>query len=373
MNAKALYIRGERITAIKGGADLVSQSIQAMLRRYFAGNLEEIYINELSNAALTKAKILKSALHGSFEPYGKEAQNLLMQRLEGLDFVFVDQSVFGRICEDIRHWRRQMKSAVLFHNIERNYYIQRAIRLFRIHNLILVPAIVRAERAAIATADLVIAVSERDAQLMSKIYGRKPDLIVGAPIQDVYTCPAPENQPLESPDEATMLFVGSAFPPNVQGIRWFVRSVMPHVPGRLVIVGSGFEKYRQELARDNVQVVGTVEDTSEWYRKAHCVVSPVFWGQGIKVKTAEAYMHGKLVIGTREAFEGYDYKRAGSMLATTTAEWINTLRGLAEQGNMRTRAVYPPARSYYEQELSFDAQYRKFSAALDRILAGETI
>ncbi len=121
MNAKALYIRGERITAIKGGADLVSQSIQAMLRRYFAGNLEEIYINELSSAALTKAKILKSALYGSFEPYGKEAQNLLMQRLEGLDFVFVDQSVFGRICEDIRHWRRQMKSAVLFHNIGRNY------------------------------------------------------------------------------------------------------------------------------------------------------------------------------------------------------------------------------------------------------------
>lgn len=371
MNSKALYIRGERVIAVQGGADIVSQSMRAMLSKYFEGNLDELYINELTTEPLTKGRILKGALHGYFEPYGKKEQRILMKRLAGVDFVFVDQSVYGIACEDIRRFDSKIRIAALFHNIERKYYAQRALRLFRIHNLFLVPAIIRAETAAVAAADLVIAVSERDARLMSRLYGRKPDLIVAAPVQDVYTGINAHRHPIHSSNDFVMLFVGSAFPPNLHGMRWFVCNVMPNVDGRLFIVGHGFEQYRHELSRKNVEVVGSVEDTIAWYQKAHCVVSPIFWGQGIKVKTAEAYMHGKIVIGTQEAFAGYDYLRAGSILAKKKADWIEALRNLNMRAMIADVSFCRQARTYYEQELSADAQYRKFSAVLDRILSGE--
>ena len=42
---------------------------------------------------------------------------------------------------------------------------------------------------------------------------------------------------------------------------------------------------------------------SDFYRRAKCVVSPIFHG-AYETKTAEALMYGKFIIAT-EAFEGY--------------------------------------------------------------------
>ncbi len=38
------------------------------------------------------------------------------------------------------------------------------------------------------------------------------------------------------------------------------------------------------------------------------IISPIFVGGGMKVKTCEALMYGKNIIGTSESFEGYDIR-----------------------------------------------------------------
>ncbi|WP_166667400.1 glycosyltransferase family 4 protein [Hypnocyclicus thermotrophus] len=103
-----------------------------------------------------------------------------------------------------------------------------------------------------------------------------------------------------------MLFVGSYFFANIEGITWFVKNVMPEIEGKLYIVGKGMEKLREELSRENVEVVGGVEDLAEYYYNANFIVAPIFSGSGMKVKTAEALMYGKTIFGTKEAFEGYE-------------------------------------------------------------------
>ena len=55
-----------------------------------------------------------------------------------------------------------------------------------------------------------------------------------------------------------------------------------------------------------VEVVGAVDDLAEWYLKSHFVIAPIFDGSGMKTKGAEALMFGKKVIGTPEAFSGYE-------------------------------------------------------------------
>ncbi|MBL8968457.1 MAG: glycosyltransferase [Spirochaetaceae bacterium] len=364
MRAKALYLRGERVTEIRGGADQVSASILAMLRDYFEGEVEELYLDEPPGRAPSRFASLREALVLRFAPLGRAAAARLKERVKGKDFLFVDQSVYGRAVEDARVSEPACRSAVLFHNDERRFYIERAKKTGRWHNLLLLPAIERAERAAAGGAELLVALSARDARELAEDYGREPELVIPAVVADRRK----ESPERPDPDGAdfSMLFAGSAFPPNLEGVRWFVREVMPLVTGRLVVVGRGFEEHRKELESDRVTVAGTVPDTAPYYAVADCVISPIFWGSGIKVKTAEAFMQGKTVVGTAEAFEGYDREAAGGILAQDAATFAAALSRLA--ANRREGAFSAKARAYYESALSYEAQYRRFSAAMDRLL-----
>ena len=61
------------------------------------------------------------------------------------------------------------------------------------------------------------------------------------------------------------------------------------------------------------------------------MVLPIFTGSGMKVKTCESLMHGKNIIGTTEAFEGYDVdiKKVGGE-CNTAEEFIALLNDFAK-------------------------------------------
>jgi glycosyltransferase involved in cell wall biosynthesis len=107
--------------------------------------------------------------------------------------------------------------------------------------------------------------------------------------------------------EKFALFIGGDFYANREGITWFVEHVVPRINIKTYIVGRGFEKLKVELERDSkVVVVGAVDSLSEWYQNAHFVIAPIFDGSGMKTKVAEAMMYGKKIVGTPEAFSGYE-------------------------------------------------------------------
>jgi hypothetical protein len=363
--AEVLYVRGGPIRKLHGGADVVSATVFRMLTDYFgAGAVEGFYLDELAPLP-GRATVLRRTLGGEYERYSGSIRRLLAERAAGKRLVFVDQSVYGLACSDARRAEAACAIAVLFHNNEWRYYRGLVLRAGRVQNLLMLPAIVNAERRALATADLAIALSERDAQALESDYGRKPELVLPAAVAD-HRARRPEAAALPR-EPFTMLFVGSAFPPNLAGVRWFVRKVLPAVDGRLIVVGREFEKYRQELQGPRCEVVGFADDTGPYFDAAHCVVSPIFWGSGIKVKTAEAFMEGKLVVGTREAFEGYDAARAGALVANRAGEFIAALAAVRREGP--ASGFHAPARAYYEKELSYESQYRRMAEALDGILA----
>lgn len=76
-----------------------------------------------------------------------------------------------------------------------------------------------------------------------------------------------------------------------------------------------------------VQVHDFADDLSLFYDAADFVISPIFLGSGMKTKTGEALMHGKAVLGTTEAFEGYDIdcSKAGAR-CDTAEEFIRAIK-----------------------------------------------
>ncbi len=245
---------------------------------------------------------------------------------EYIDSLQCDRVVFGdtRLGILAEHINKDIKKVVFVQNIEKNYIIHMAKSNPAF--LILYPAFFNNERKAIAAAHRIICLNQRDANLMENIYGRKADFILPITFEDMLqTIPSDANS-YERIRIENILFVGSLFHSNLEGLSWFVKNVMPHVKSKLTIVGRGFETKKELLQRDNVDVVGTVDCLEDYYNKADAIVSPILSGDGMKVKTAEAMMYGKNIFATKEALEGYVVSDvSGIVECNSSQEFINAL------------------------------------------------
>ena len=83
----------------------------------------------------------------------------------------------------------------------------------------------------------------------------------------------------------------------------------------------------------------------------------------MKVKTCESLMYGKNIIGTDEAFEGYDvdYKQVGG-LCNTAQEYIDCLKRFEENPRPRFNAY---SRKVYLEKYSYSSIEELFRKVLE--------
>lgn len=277
------------------------------------------------------------------------------------DYVFLSSSLMGRLAWSIKKRFPHIKIVCCYHNIEKQY-AREFLRVSGWSHLPFYLGAVYNERLMIRSADVNMVLNERDSRLMQREYGRTADVILPVAYEDAFD----EEKCREvyrhtDLSEPIYLFVGSAFFANVEGIRWFVRNVMPSIKGRLIIAGKGMDAYTNEFSSDRVQVIGYVEDLSVLYYKATAVVLPIFSGGGMKTKTAEALMYGRTIVGTPEAFEGYELTEKAMYCCRTADEFIQTLNQIADLP--RADVCYNVvSRQAYAADYSFDAVFRKFKS-----------
>lgn len=102
---------------------------------------------------------------------------------------------------------------------------------------------------------------------------------------------------VRSPLSRTLLFAGNLdYPPNRDGILWFIRAVLPTIQKemadvKLEIVGHGAPLYPDGLPFGITQH-GRVNDISSCYSTAALAINPVRSGHGSRVKNQGAIIHG---------------------------------------------------------------------------------
>ena len=190
------------------------------------------------------------------------------------------------------------------------------------------------ESLAIQYADCLISINQRDAKETRDKYGRMPDGVINVTFKDQLKGNLRFDEE-ENKEIADLLFIGSNFLPNAQGVRWFVENVMPNVPAKLTVVGKGMESLASELKRDNVNVIGSVDDLTEYYERSDALVLPIFSGSGMKVKTAEAMMYGKIIFATDEALEGYHTIDRKIMRCNNKDDFVTQICQYVEKGVMK--------------------------------------
>jgi polysaccharide biosynthesis protein PslH len=173
--------------------------------------------------------------------------------------------------------------------------------------------------------DQVVTVTDEDRAKLMELYrnGRRPHLTQVIPI-----CVDPETTRARArqPDTGTLLFVGGLhWPPNADGVEWFVREVLPRVRARrpqacLTVIGKGPSADLLGREADGVHCLGYVDDLDAHWERCDMFIVPLRAGGGMRVKILDAWSRGVPVISTRIGAEGLAGIHGHNLLLADTAE-----------------------------------------------------
>lgn len=172
--------------------------------------------------------------------------------------------------------------------------------------------------------------------------------------------------------KSVILFVGSFnHSPNIDGIEWFAREVLPSLRGitrrnfEVQVVGGGLSAEKQHfLESQGIRVLGWVQDLAPIYESTDLVIAPIRYGAGLKGKILEAAKHGKPIVATDIAMEGFTLSPGDDYIpANSSIEFAEGIKELIENPQ-KAKSMGSKIRS----AMSIVFSKEKFTSELESLL-----
>ncbi len=198
----------------------------------------------------------------------------------------------------------------------------------------------RYEGQMVRSFDAVLAVSNEDRAALLEAAGAKREIVVVPIAIDTV-----ETRPLERvPGANHVLHLGTMFwPPNVDGVLWFIRHVWPlvrqrHPDATFDVVGSRPPPRLKALSGERVNVTGYVADPTPYLRRCGAFVVPLRAGGGMRVKILNAMAQGLPVVSTTLGAEGIAVTdKQNILLADAPADFAAAVSRLLDDRELATR------------------------------------
>ncbi len=285
------------------------------------------------------------------------------------DIVLFGSSETGKLIREVKN-RCDVKTMTWYHDIVADVINRKIKSEFNLKMFPIWCAERKAEKLDAKYTDVPIVLHQRDANLLKKYWGRDTNVFIPIALEDRFI-PYDISEIADNDGILELLFVGAYnWAVNVEAVKWFCENVMCKLENynvRFNIAGFQMEKLIDDGwvgDYSNVRVLGTVDNLAETYKMVDVVVEPILTGSGMKVKTAEALMHGKEIIGTDEALVGYDELKDDVCL--TGNDFIKKIVQFTER---RPQKFVQKNREYYEKNYSIDGITKKLKDSI-KILEG---
>ena len=211
---------------------------------------------------------------------------------------------------------------------------------------------------------IVVSTSEYD-QLKPDLPNKKMHIL---PL--ILTIPGADNQ---FSQRAGIVFVGGyRHTPNVDAVKYFVSDVMPELRKRLsgvtfYVVGSYAPDEICELASQDVEIVGFVDDLTSFLNKMRVAVAPLRYGAGIKGKIGTTMAAGLPTVATTIAAEGMSLTHDENILISDgVTEFCDEITRLYQNeslwNHLSTMGI-----SYAKKTWGFEVAHKKLAMILDDI------
>jgi hypothetical protein len=367
MYTKVAFSAGDKIMLVtkqlenypSGGRELLCKLNYQALKEIFS---DRLVLFELPQSRINSLKSILGAFQGHIDGLNHDLINKAIQviKTKKVSKVFVDGSNLGEIVRVLKQRLPSIEVITFFHNVESRFFFGAFRQAWTIRAFSVLIVNYRSEKKSARFSDKIICLSDRDSLLIKRIYGRSATHISPMALQDKLHADC--HLIRKPPQEKYALFVGGVFYANRVGIGWFVKHVAHRINVKVCIVGKGFEDLKATLELPGkVEVVGSVDNLSEWYINSHFVIAPIFDGSGMKTKVAEALMYGKRVIGTPEAFSGYGNVESIGWQCLTDDEFVLAIECAQD---LPLKPFDPELRAIYEDKYSFAAASKRLALIL---------
>ena len=228
-------------------------------------------------------------------------------QLRNVDVLYIDNAYAAGCIHEAKRKGFRGKIIVFFHNCEYDFRLMGFEQGARWKYLLQRRVVMHNERLGLLYSDACLFLTRRDLNREKDIYGIVPNVHAVCPITMSDTFRQTPSDIIRTPHAKPLYtFIGSYFGPNIHAMQWFVTKVLPYVDITLRIVGKDMDRLRTDMDCSGVEIYSNVEDVEPFVLESDYMLFPLFEGSGMKVKTCEALMYGKNIVGTPEAFTGYD-------------------------------------------------------------------
>jgi glycosyltransferase involved in cell wall biosynthesis len=236
------------------------------------------------------------------EPFQYALKKLLKEN--SFDVIHIENLHMAQYLEICRSFSEQNVESVI---VERYLHVSRGIKARYL--TIMHRRIVLYESSAIAKVDCCCPITDVD----------RDRLRVMQPSANLITIPAGvDDSLLDGPfnpqhiRHSIVFFGGLEWIPNQDGIKWFIREILPMVESKgfpdvkLVVIGKNPPAEIRSLANTRIEVLGYVEDLRSEVQKYSVAIAPHRIGGGLRLKIIESFAMKIPVVSTSIGCEGID-------------------------------------------------------------------
>jgi glycosyltransferase involved in cell wall biosynthesis len=218
--------------------------------------------------------------------------------------------------------------------------------------------------------DAVLAVSEEDKAALQQAAGKAVDMAVIPIAIDTDEVSVVTRQ--AGADH--IIHIGTMYwPPNIDGIRWFIHEVYPHIRAKrpdvvFDVVGA---RPPQELVNlsgngTGINVTGYVDDPTSYLEQAGVMVIPLRAGGGMRVKILNALAQGVPIVSTSLGCEGIAVTHGQDiMIADSPDEFAEAVMRVLDSPILAER-LGRNGRQLAEQRYDYRRACRLLEAVYDR-------
>lgn len=267
--------------------------------------------------------------------YFKEYEMVLIEKLKQTKFDIIQiEGVF--MCSYISTIKKYSKASIVLrsHNVEHQIWERHLLNetnFFKKAYLGLQNRRLKLfEIKAFQQVDAIVTITDEDKKTISKILPQKL----------IYTCLTGIDLNKYLPvKEAKLLntlfhFASMDWMPNIEAVEWLITFVWPQVLKRkpdaqLVLAGRGMPEQIRKMASKNIQVLGEVNDSEDFYKTYDIMLVPLWSGSGLRIKLVEGLAYGKSIITTSIGAEGIPYTKSQNIeIADSAIEYANLIVSL---------------------------------------------
>ena len=184
------------------------------------------------------------------------------------------------------------------------------------------------EAAGLSRGDYVVAIQEAEADFFRSILPASVNVVTIG-----------ENMPAGTPRVTAsdiVLFVGSHYVVNQEGVKQFIRDILPelkklNVPFRLQFAGSICKHISDS---EEYEKLGYVDDVDATYNTARLVINPVNAGTGLNIKTIEAVSKAIPLVSHEIGVRGLRPSKPFALVAESPKEYAEAIARVLEDDKL---------------------------------------